>query len=219
MKVEEKKKAITLRKKGLAMGDIAKELGVAKSSVSYWVRDVKLTKAQRTKLNANGHSIDAIEKRRIARLKNTAAKRKNIVNAAIHEAEALSKNTLWCVGVALYWGEGGKTQNMARIANSDPEVIKTMMRFFREICDIPKEKFRGHIHTFAHCDEKKAELYWSKVSNIPHSQFFKTYKKQSSASKNKRDALPYGTFQIYVHDTDFFFRLMGWIEYLKKHKI
>lgn len=217
MKVSEKNKAISMRKKGMAMGEIAAKLGVAKSSVSLWARDVALTEAQRKKLNANGHSIDAIEKRRISRLANTKAKRNTIIERSTKEAAIMINNPLWCIGVALYWGEGGKTQNIARIANSDPAVIQKMMLFFRIVCAIPEEKFRGHIHTFAHCDEQKAEKYWSQVSGIPRTNFFKTYKKQSSASKKKRYALPYGTFQIYVHDTNFFFRMMGWIEYVKKN--
>tara|TARA_B100000745_G_scaffold298199_1_gene246422 strand:- start:5839 stop:6498 length:660 start_codon:yes stop_codon:yes gene_type:complete len=219
MKAEEKKKAIQMRKKGVAMGEIAKELGVAKSSVSYWVRGIQLTAAQRNKLNANGHSVDAIEKRRLSRLANLTQKRNEIMERAMKEAAVLSSNSLWCVGVALYWGEGGKTQNATRIANSDPEVIALMMRFFRKVCEVEEGKFHGHIHTFAHCDEKKAERYWSSVSGISQSCFFKTYKKQSSASKKKRDTLPYGTFQIYVHDTNFFFRMMGWIEYLKQNEL
>ena len=93
-----------------------------------------------------------------------------------------------------------------------------MVKFFREVCLVPEEKFHGHIHTFKHCDVKKAENYWSKISGLPKSKFFKTYQKNSSASKNKRDKLTYGTFQIYVHDTNFFFRMMAWIDYLKENK-
>lgn len=218
MKVDERNKAIELRKNGVAMGEIAERLGVAKSSVSYWVRDIPLTQTQRNKLNAKGHSVDAIEKRRISRLRNLQTKRNEIIESAKIEAETLSTNPLWCVAVSMYWGEGGKTQNMARIANSDPAVVTLMMKFFREVCLIPEEKFRGHIHTFEHCDVGKTEEYWSVISDIDRKQFFKTYKKQSSASKKKRDTLPYGTFQIYIHDTDFFFRMMGWIEYLKNKK-
>lgn len=218
MKVKEKIKAIELRKQGMAMGEIAKKVGVAKSSVSYWVRDVKLTKAHRDKLNSNGHSVEAIEKRRISRIANTHERRIKIINAAKKEAESLVKNPTWCIGIALYWGEGGKTQNIARIANSDPAVIKTMMHFFRDVCKVSESKFHGHIHTFAHCDVGKTEKYWSKIANIPRESFFKTYQKPSSASKQKRNTLPYGTFQIYIHDTDFFFRVMGWIEYVKELK-
>jgi len=208
-----------MRKQGMAIGEIAQTLLVAKSSVSYWVRDIKLTQSQRSALNANGHSIDAIEKRRISRLSNLKAKRSIVMNSAIEEAEILSTDALWCIGIALYWGEGGKTQNVTRISNSDPAVICTMMRFFREICKVDEDKFHAQIHTFEHCDEKKIEKYWSKISEIDQSQFFKSYKKQSSASKNKRDTLPYGTFQVYVHDVTFFFRMMGWLEYLKQNKL
>jgi hypothetical protein len=216
MKNIEQKEAVRLRRKGVSMGEIAATLGVAKSSVSLWVRDVPLTIHQRTKLNKNGHSIDAIEKRRSSRMDKTQLQRNVWREQAILEAPFLAKNIDWCVGVALYWGEGGKTQQTARISNSDPAVIKTMMYFFRQTCHVPEEKFRGHVHTFAHNNVKKAEEYWSTISSISTKQLFKTYVKQSSASLDKRHTLPYGTFQIYVHDTSFFYRMMGWLEYLKK---
>ena len=110
----------------------------------------------------------------------TKARREVIFKEAFREAGHLSSSPLWCVGVALYFGEGGKTQNMTRISNSDPAVIKIMMKFFIKICQVDKSKFRGHVHTFDHCDSNRAESYWSKVSGIDRSKFFKTYKKVDS---------------------------------------
>ncbi len=216
MKTKEQHDAIMLRKSGKSMGEIASILGVAKSSVSCWVRDVVLTSKQRTKLNKNGHSIDAIEKRRISKVANTQKRREKIMTEASLEVPLLSQNMLWCIGVALYWGEGGKTQQTARLSNSDPAVITTMMRFFRECGGITEEKFRGQVHTFSHRNIEKAEAYWSGVSGISRNYFYKTYSKKSSASKNKRNTLPNGTVQIYVHDTKFFFRLMGWLDKVKE---
>jgi predicted transcriptional regulator len=215
MKSCEQKEAVRLRQKGISMGEIASTLGVAKSSVSLWVRDIKLTDSQRARLNKNGHSIAAIEKRRTARLIQTKIRRDEWKEQAMLEASLLSKNTLWCIGVSLYWGEGGKTQ-MARISNSDPALIRTMMNFFRNCCDVSEEKFRGHIHAFAHSDVKQIERYWSDITHIPEHRLFKTYIKQSSASLDKRHTLPYGTFQIYVQDTSFFYRMLGWLEYIKQ---
>ena len=103
---------------------------------------------------------------------------------------------------------------MARIANADPEVIRFMMRFFREIFSVPENKFRGHVHTFSHANKLQAERYWSEVSGIPRNQFYKTYTKPSKAGAGKRDSLPYGTFQIYVCDTTIFLTIQGWIERL-----
>jgi transposase-like protein len=215
MKVHERQRALTLRKKGVSMGEIARTLNVAKSSVSYWVREIKLTSRQKDRLNKNGHSIDAIEKRRTARIANTKKRREEIISKAGEEVLGLQKDPLWCIGTALYWGEGGKTQQTARVANSDPAVIKIMMRFFEKYSGVDESKYRAHVHTFSHRNAGKAVQYWSKISGVPKCRFFKTYVKQSSASKKKRDTLPYGTVQIYVHDSDFFFRLMGWIKGLE----
>jgi predicted transcriptional regulator len=216
MKVNEKHKAIELRKQGISMGEIAKILNVAKSSVSNWVGDIELSTVQRNKLNRNGHSIESIEKRRVARITNTKKRRQLIMKQAGEEVLQLSNDPLWCVGVALYWGEGGKTQQTARVSNSDPAVIKIMMRFFEKYSCVHKSKFHAHVHTFSHKNVKKAVEYWSRISGISTSKFFKTYVKQSSASLKKRETLSYGTMQIYIHDTVFFFRLMGWIDKLKE---
>lgn len=216
MKVTEKQKAIELRKQGISMGEIAKILNVAKTSVSYWVREIVLTNTQREELNKNGHSINAIEKRRISRIANTQSRRAKIMSEASEEVSELMRDPLWCIGIALYWGEGGKTQQTARVSNSDPAVVRVMMHFFERYSNLPKDKYRGHVHTFSHKNILKAERYWSKISGIPTNKFYKTYIKQSSASKKKRETLPYGTFQIYLHDTVFFFRLMGWMEKLKE---
>lgn len=212
MKTEEKAKAREMRKKGMGMREIADTLNVAKSSISYWVRDVVLSKKQREKLNKNGHRVDVIEKRRLSRIAHTAERRRHIIEKAKKEVSNLMDEPLWCTGVALYWGEGGKTQQTARLSNSDPDVIKLMMQFFLKYSEVPKEKYHGHVHTFSKENVDRSVQYWSKVSGIPKEKFYKTYVKQSRASKNKRQTLPYGTMQIYIHDTVFFFRLMGWMQ-------
>ncbi len=46
-KVEEQERARVLRARNMTLQDIATELGVAKSSVSLWVRDVPFTPSKR----------------------------------------------------------------------------------------------------------------------------------------------------------------------------
>ena len=215
MKKEEKDRARLLRKEGKSVNEIVKELGVSKASVSVWVRDISLSTEQRTGLTERGRSIDAIEKRRVNRLANTHIKHRSIIDIAKCDIQNISSRELLLIGAALYWGEGGKSKRgLARLSNSDPLVIKIMMRFFREICKVPEERFRAHIHTFSHLNAESAEQYWSEISGIPRNQFYKTYSKISSASKNKKDNLPYGTVQIYVSDTKIFLTILGWIERL-----
>lgn len=217
MKRTERDKAITLRKKGMSLSDISKTLNASKGSVSVWVRNVELTARQRDALNIKGFSIDAIEKRRKARIAGTLHRHRAVMNTAKLSIKELSRQELMLVGSALYWGEGAKNiRNGACVSNSDPDVIRIMMRFFKEILGVPAGKFRGHVHTFSHLNAQAAEKYWSKVSGIPLKQFYKTYSKPSVASLGKKDSLPYGTFQLSVCDTQVFLTIAGWIERLKE---
>ena len=217
MKVIEKQKARVLRKKGYSINQIVKELGFTKSSVSLWVRDIVLTKKQKQGLSERGRSVESVERRRISRLFNEKSKRQKIIDEAKKDYKHISPEDLKLIGIILYLGEGGKTERgSARVANSDPAVIKIMMRFFREVCKVPESKFRGYIHTFAHANVEKTEKYWSHLTGIPRKQFYKTYIKPSSASLQKRNTLPLGTFDIYVGDTKLFLTIMGWIERIKE---
>lgn len=217
MKTEQKEKAIWMRQRGESIKCIAKTIGAAQSSVSVWVRDVVLSQEEQMALFARSLTREAVEKRRTSRLKNEEIKRRYIMDTAGKDLNRISLQELKLIGIALYWAEGGKTrQGSARISNSDPIVIQVMMKFFREVCNVDEKKFRGHIHLPSPIETKTAESYWSSVSEIPLGQFYKTYTKPSSASQNKRDKLPFGTFDIYVCSTKLYYQIMGWIEKMGK---
>jgi len=216
MKVAEKERARTLRKEGKSINQIIQETGFSKGSVSLWIRDIILTPKQKNRISERGRSVESIEKRRINRLVNAQMKRQAVMDKAKEDFTNISLEQLKLIGIILYLGEGAKTHHgMARLSNSDPMVIKMMTRFFREVCNVPDNKFRASIHTFQHANIEKTEKYWSKISGIPRRQFFKTYIKPSAASLHKRNTLPFGTFDIYVCDTKLFLTIMGWIEKIK----
>lgn len=217
MKLIEKELARTLRKQGKSINQIVAEAGLSKASVSEWVRDIILTDAQKKNISQRGRSVESIERRRTNRLANEKAKRQIIIDKAKEDFTHITPEQLKLIGIILYLGEGGKTRRgMVRVANSDPSVIKIMLRFFKEICHVPQEKFRGHIHTFAHADINETEKYWSEITGVPRKQFFKTYSKPSSASLQKRNTLPFGTFDLYVCDTKLLLTILGWIEKIKE---
>ncbi len=213
MKKTEKDQARLLRKQGLSMNEIVSTLGVAKSSVSLWVRDVELTLEQKEGLSKKNRSVASIEKRRIARLTNERAKRDVVFNAAAADIKNLSKENLLYLGLGLYWGEGSKTsRGSVSFFNSDPRAIQIMKRFFKEICEMPDDKFRVHIFLHPHLDSEKAEQYWSEITGVPRTQFQKTAMQHNKASKNKKDNLPFGTCMLGVYDTNLYLKIMGWTE-------
>ncbi|MDP3962699.1 MAG: hypothetical protein Q8Q03_02435, partial [bacterium] len=129
----------------------------------------------------------------------------------------ISLAELKTIGIILYLGEGSKkTKGTVALSNSDPSVILIMIRFLKEVCHVPEDKLRGHIHTFAHADIEKTEKYWSYITGIPRKQFYKTYAKPSAASLQKRKTLPFGTFGLSVCDTKLLLTIFGWIEKIKE---
>ncbi len=217
MKIIEKDKARALRKQGRSINEIVKEASLSKASVSVWVRDIVLTKEQKNRISQRGHTLESIENRRISRLFNAEQERQKIINKAKEDYKSISQAELKMIGVMLYLGEGSKTnRGSAKLSNSDPNVIKMIMKFFREVCVVPEDKFRAHIHTFENADVEATEKYWSKITRIPRSQFYKTYIKQSIASLHKRKTLPWGTCEVGVNDTKLFLTIMGWIERIKE---
>jgi predicted transcriptional regulator len=217
MKYREKEQAIALRKLGLSLDAIAKQLAVSKASVSVWVRDVVLSSEQLKQINDNFQGRESVEKRRVARIANEHNKRQGLIQKAEDEISSVNLEELKLIGCALYFAEGGKTvRGMVRLANSNPQMIKIMMRFFREVCMVQESKFRGHIHTHSVAQVRKAEAYWSEITGIPVKQFFKTYcVPPKSSSQNKRN-LQFGTFDIYVCDTKLFLKIQGWTQKICK---
>ena len=219
MKVTEQKRARELRRQGLALGEIARQTGCSKSSISHWVRDIPLTPEQIARLESNkargrAHAANHPNGPREvwARIRNEAF---SLATSEIPERYSLG--LLKCIGSALYWAEGYKrSRTVVNFSNSDAAMISLMMRFFRSVCRVPEEKFRGVVNIHPHLDADRACRFWSKVSGIPLRQFHKTQIAVSRASQGKRDTLPLGTFRVVVSDVRLKSRIDGWIEGIRR---
>ena len=210
MKLNEKIKAIRLRKLGRSYSEIRKQVKVSKSTLSLWLRDIKLTPEQEKRLYVELRQKNAY---RLAKLsqKKRIKRTKKIINETKEEAKRFFKNPLFLAGLMLYWAEGDKSERgyAVKFSNSDPAMIKFMMRWFRKVCKVPEKKFRIalHIHEL-HC-RKDIENYWSKITNIPLSQFHKTFIKPTSL-KHRKNRLYNGTCAIRISGIDLLRRIKGW---------
>ncbi len=219
MRAKEKAKARALRMQGCSLREIAAKIKCAKSSISVWVRDISLTAEQIERLKSNqdkGRARAANHPNSPKQVWNSL--REDIAEAATKEIFVkYSKYALKIIGSALYWAEGSKSSiNMVSFSNSDPKMIALMMKFFRNVCDVPEKKFRGAINIHPHLDKEKAVKFWAKISGIPAKQFHKTQLAVSKASKHKRDTLPLGTFKVVISDVRLQSKVKGWIQGLKK---
>ncbi len=217
MKLDEKIEATRLRKLGESYSEIRKKVKVSKGTLSLWLRDIELTPEQEKRLyvelrQKNAYRLAKFNQEK--RIKRT----EEIIKKSKKEALLRLRNPLFLSGLMLYWAEGDKSDERAEVkfSNSDPAMIKFMMKWFRDICKVPEKKFRIALHIHAlHC-RKDIESYWSKITNIPLAQFQKTYIKPTSL-RHRRNRLYNGTCAIRINNVDLFRRIKGWkIGFLQK---
>lgn len=81
---------------------------------------------------------------------------------------------------------------------------------------MPEEKLRLHLRVHRDIDKEKAERYWSEITKIPRSRFFKTTIKTSGSNGRRYNKLNNGILSVIVCDTNLFYKITGWIEGLIK---
>lgn len=222
-KLEEKLKAQELRKQGLSYGEILLQVNVSKDTISRWCRDIVLTQNQKKRLLENkqyGQRIGsqvAAENKRQKRLLRT----QEIFEKSKNQLGELTRRDRFLAGIAFYSGEGNKTDGKGGFANSDPKIIKFMMRWFKEFCKVPLSRFRGAIWIHEGLNADEAKKYWSKLTGIPESQFFKTYiaENKTKSKKIRKKIHQYGVFSINFSDSDKQRQIIGWISALLGDKI
>ncbi|MEK7165241.1 MAG: hypothetical protein AAB874_00340, partial [Patescibacteria group bacterium] len=84
---------------------------------------------------------------------------------------------------ALYWAEGSKNRGMLNFANTDPKLLKLFITLLRQCYKLDEQKFRIRLHLHWYHKEKELKIFWSKLLNIPVSQFNKTYRKKRSKER------------------------------------
>ena len=189
-----KEKAIDLRKQGYSYSYIQEKLNLSKSTLSYWLRDIVYSPNQYTK--------DKIGKARSrASEVKSNLKRKSIDEAGVLARKDIvdfNKRDLFMLGLGLYMGDGSKTQNMVRIVNSNPDIIRLAVKWFKDVCGLDESNFRLAIHL--HFDNNKAssEKYWNKVTGIPISNFGKMQVDKRVSSHKKKNLLPHGTAHLSI---------------------
>ena len=166
-KVAERARARELRASGWTMPDIASELGVARSSVSLWVRDVEVVRGpRRVRLGPRPNRL------RDARLAEVAS----LDAVGVERLGDLGEQAFLGAGAALYAREGAKADGRVKLTNTDPTIVDFFCRWLRHFFEIDESRVRATLYLHAGLDLDGAVAYWSELLGIPPSQFTKPYR-------------------------------------------
>lgn len=209
-----------LRKKGKSYSEILAEIPVAKSTLSLWLRDVGLAKAQqqilsRKKLEAGRRGADARRRAKEDAIRTIRAQ-------SCAEIGALSVREKWLLGIALYWGEGTKEKTYRPgvglvFNNSDPAMTKFYIQWLTRILHVPKGEIHLslYVHITRQADIDVISKFWAKYLDFPTTAITGVYWKKSKIRTVRKniDDLYYGTMRVKVPmSSTLNRRVTGWIE-------
>lgn len=211
-----RKKAINYRKRGCSYNIIQQKLGISKSTLSGWLKGIPYTPNKEVLKRIGAARIKSAIYKNKQQLQNIFEMKK----FAKEEIGLISKRDLWFLGIGLYLGEGSKLYENIRIINSDPNIIRLAIRWFKNICNLKTENFSPFIHLYPDTNINKTLQFWSKITEIPKKNFGRTQiDKRTNKSLKKKRILPYGTLHIQIKSLgkkefgrSLHRRIMGWIE-------
>ncbi len=220
-----KKKARKLRRQGLSLSEIVNRISVSKSSVSLWCRDISLTDDQIKRLDSKikkggmkgrlkGAKMN--REKRLNKIKNYKLKGKEYYSN-------FSEREFMAAGLALYLGEGSKTNRKFGFSNSNYKIIKFIKIWAKEIFGVKEKDFVycvyiNHIHKKR---EKEVLSFWSNKLEASLDNFRNVvYIKTKNKKKYENFSNHYGTMRLRIKkSSDIFYKIKGFSESLLGSKV
>lgn len=218
LRLEEKRKAIALRKRGFTYSEIRQRIpNLSKGTLSGWLRYLDLTPEEEEILR--GRMSQGRDRGRyqsiITRRKRRIEKTQRITREAKAELPELIREPLFLAGLSLYWAEGAKRSNFVSFINSDPPMIRLMIKWFSKYCGVPKGRMRVRLYIHRNYAHENLETFWSDYIGISQKKFLHTIYKPTSHRIKKRPQYR-GCLRVDAGGVDVLRRINGWTEGLLK---
>ena len=171
-KLAEREQARLLRAEGRTVAHIASVLGVSKSSVSLWVRDIPIEVRRQVPVQRRPHPQHVAKLAEIERCQ----------SGAVDRVGLLSDQAFLAAGAALYAGEGSKTDGKVLFANTNADMVAFFCTWLRQFFAIDEARLRARVYLHEGLDLNAAEEHWSGVASIPRAQFRAPYREKPDRS-------------------------------------
>jgi len=213
-----RQKARSMREAGLKYSEIAAALGVSKSSVSLWVRDLPHPQPLGYE-ETRRRCAEGVRRYWATERPAREARRESFRAAAAAEIGPLSEREVLIAGAVAYWCEGGKNKPHRRydqvcFINSDPGLISLFLEFLDSV-GVVRERVSYRLYIHENADVASAEQFWQQVVQSGQEQFRRTVLK-THQSKTVRTTVGdeyRGCLRVNVsRSAELYRRIEGWAD-------
>jgi predicted transcriptional regulator len=190
-----KQEAIKLRKEGFSFSYISKMIGISKSTLSIWLKNISFVPNEFTNKSISEAHNKVILTSRVDKMQSLIIAN----NYAENVVGKMSERDIFLSGLGIYIGEGSKTGNMTRIVNSDPRIIAFSIVWLKKCFGLSDSNFRIRIHMYPDSNLDKTLDFWRKQTNLPEKAFQSPHiDNRINKKKSNENKLPYGTAHLTV---------------------
>jgi hypothetical protein len=206
-----------MRAQGRSYREIQQVVGVAKSTLSVWLRDVPLSEDQQRALDLRGPA--ATSARAEENRANAARRRASIQTSAREQVTRLSESELFVAGVVAYWAEGTKNKpwrfgQAVIFMNSDAGLIRLFLRWL-DLIGVERRRLRFRLTIHESADVDAGFAYWSEIVGAGPDAFGKTTLKTHNPRTVRRNVgeTYHGCLAVYVRGSaDLNLQIAGWCD-------
>ncbi len=211
-KTAQHEQAKELRKREFTYEEIAKIVGVSKSTVGLWFSRETWSKSvtEENKKRAsreNSKRISLLNTSRSNQFKKIYAEAER---SAVTEFKHYKQNPLFIAGLMIYLCNGDNSvKHLVRISHSQIDTHRIFISFAKEYLGVSREKIRFWVLLYPDLNPLATSRHWSKEIGIPLSQF---HKYQVIKGKGKKRTLHFGVGNTIIGGTVLKRKLLKWIE-------
>lgn len=209
-------KARGLRVQGLGYEEIVAQLGVSKSSVSLWVRDLPRPPRVASERCAE-RTAEKMHRYWATERPVRAARRAAASAVAAASIGGLTDREIVVAGAVAYWCEGSKNKPHRRVdrvtfANNDPELVSFFLLFL-DTAGIARSDLAFQLQIHESADVESATQFWLTLTGARPEQFRKVYLKRHNpltVRKNTGDRY-HGCLRVDVkRSCELYRKIDGW---------
>lgn len=213
IRLEEKyDQALQFRKRGFTYSEIAKIVGVSKSTVSNWLAKKPFSKKVREE-NAQRAARENVKRMKLlnkARAKERSVRYAEAVRSAEIEFRHYKKNPLFVAGLMIYMSEGDNThQRPIRLTSAQFDMHRIFLKFAKEYLGVPEDRIHFWILLYPNLNEIACMRFWMKGLKLKKEQW---YKNHVIEGRNKKRILHNGVGNTIIGSTVLKAKLDRWIE-------
>lgn len=210
----DKKAAFKLRREGKSYNEIAEALRISKGTLSEWLKPFGWSRRIQAALRDKAKNNHIIRLRFLNKVRGENLRKvyQEAKREAHREFGELKYHPLFIAGVVIYWGEGDKISAYnARIANTDPTMIKLFVGFLRDVCGVPPARIKAWILIYPDLSAEVCKKFWIEKTGLKSENFTKCI---TIKGRHKTRRLHHGVCNVGISSKYFKKKILVWLELL-----